>query len=133
MEICLYMYVYVYIFTHLILAYVFAIDQHFTLHNLHSDVFCITGGGRGQSANSSIISDAHSCNSCVSKYFLYNCLLLFSRENIIHVCLCVIKLFIYIIIVHPRSMVKLLNPLSLNLWQLCGHCTSYVYLRFFQI
>ena len=105
----------------------------FTLRNLRSNIFCILGGGRGQSANSSIISDAHSCNSCVSKYFLYNCLLLFSRENIIHVCLCVIKLFIYIIIVHPRSMVKLLNPLSLNLWQLCGHCTSYVYLRFFQI
>ena len=43
----------------------------FTLHNLHSDVFCIAGGGRGQSANSSIISDAHSSNSCVSKYFFY--------------------------------------------------------------
>ena len=71
MEICIYMYVYVYIFTHLILAYVFAIDQHFNadLYSLFitciAMFFCIAGGGRGQSANSSIISDAHSCNSCV--------------------------------------------------------------------
>ena len=36
MEICIYMYVYVYIFTHLILAYVFAIDQHFNADSIHS-------------------------------------------------------------------------------------------------